>query len=84
METTRKARKRLTPHQAEVLQRLERRSAARRPRYTGEILAYKWVEFSQIGSHGALEALRAKGHVERKVEYGPRGGTRLFYRPVSS
>lgn len=63
---------RLTPHQREVLQRLTRLSGSRR----------RWVAVALIGSRIGCEHLVAKGRAERLVEYGPRGGELVSYRPV--
>lgn len=64
---------RITPHQAEVLARLNRLSPRR---------AAGWVYVGDIGSRGALNRLRMKGLVEERVTRGPLGGERLWYRPV--
>lgn len=73
---------RLTPHQAEVFGRLERRAAAVRDAETDAVVAYRWVPEAQIGSHGALWHLVRKGLVEAREVRGPRGGRSFKYRPT--
>jgi hypothetical protein len=67
------ARPRLTPHQREVFGRLRRWS---------DRVGGGWVALDVIGSRAALDHLVDKGHAERTVIYGPRGGRRPLYRPL--
>jgi hypothetical protein len=66
-------RKRLTPHQKEVFDRLSRLSRdGTRP-----------VAESNIGSKSALGHLRAKGYIHvAYTEHGPRGGEYRFWLPT--
>jgi hypothetical protein len=73
------ARGKLTKHQAEVFSRLRGRS---RSGWSGD-RQVRWVAAEAIGSRTALKHLVRKGWAEEKVEYGPRGGERLSYRPVA-
>lgn len=95
-------RVRLTPHQKEVLGRLERLSRPARPagypwresddvvrlRWMEEYVKVhgrperKWVSGRDVGAPAGCEHLVEKGFAERRVEYGPRGGEHLFYRPT--
>lgn len=68
----------LTPHQREVYDRLARMSRRRDPD------RYVWVEGRHVGSAGACAKLIAKGWIESRVEYGPRGGEQLLYRPLGT
>lgn len=78
-------RKPLTPHQKGILNRLTARyeHRLRNPAYSmaGSTPA---VPEEQIGSVGALNHLAAKGYA-RVVhkEYGPRGGDRRFWIPMT-
>lgn len=76
-------RKRLTPHQSEVLERLTATSTrlARGMRYG--MTRFAWVEQSAIGSVGALAHLVEKGYIEQRQDVGPRGGRSWSYRPVA-
>lgn len=74
MTTTQTSRRpRLTAHQREVFDRLQRKA---RFRLDGFVAA------DVIGSHGALEHLFEKGYAERQTSNGPRGGVHYFYKPV--
>ncbi len=71
----RRPRGKLTPHQREVYERIERISRR---------ISDRWVAARSIGSAGACAHLVAKGWIERMVEYGPRGGELYRYRPLST
>lgn len=66
-------RKPLTSHQREVFTRLTMLSGD----------AFRWVALVNIGSRTACEHLVRKGYAESRVERGPRGGKRAFYRPAT-
>ena len=65
---------RLTPHQQEVYERLVQRSRS------GE----RWVPEAWIGCRGALGHLYAKGRVEYRTSYGPRGGEQREWIPLKA
>lgn len=65
-------RRRLTPHQRDVLADLRLRS---------RLLGGDWVNARDIGSRSALEHLVAKGWADVEDRRGIRGGIHRFYRP---
>lgn len=71
-------RKPLSSHQREVLTRLARLSGGPEAAHP-----FKWVALENIGSRTACEHLVRKGYAESRVERGPRGGKRAFYRPAT-
>lgn len=72
---------RLTSHQREVMNEIRRRYARLQA-----IRSRDWgVAVEHVGSRGAIQHLAQKGYVElHEGEPGPRGGVRLFVRPVES
>lgn len=67
-------RRRLTPHQREVYDRLVLRAGGTRA----------WVPLANLGSRTALQHLVAKGWAERQELRGPKGGSLLEYRPTEA
>ena len=64
---------RLTQHQQRILNVLTRRST----------IADRWVYGKDIGALMALKHLTEKGYAEEAVNFGPRGGEHLYYRPTA-
>jgi hypothetical protein len=73
MSTAKVARKRLTPHQREVFERIERQT--RSPR--------GFARSEMIGSRGACQHLQEKGYITVTEVIGPRGGTTYTYQAVT-
>jgi hypothetical protein len=70
----RKPKGKLTPHQREVYDAIVR---------TSRRLNDHWVEERYIGSKNACDRLIEKGWIMLDIDYGPRGGERRSYRPIT-
>lgn len=71
---------RLTKHQRETLERLNRLSRQTYLRHEGIGDIGKWILDRDCGGPQALAHLYRKGYVERDIQRGPRGGEKVLYR----